>query len=213
MVIETRICVALACVVAMLACGGSSTQTGGGAGGMGGTGGTGGSGASGGTAGSGGSGLVAPAAQGGLAINVSPVSGGNCAIAPHDAQIGTNPPSQNNPGDRVIDGQDGASVGCQVVYPTPGTVSGSLEHGSMSFHVTGDVGATGGTAHISEYDPQNATTLQGDCTLSIIPPQEIAAGRIWASFACEAFSDPAQPTGTSCSASGTFVFENCSAAP
>ena len=148
-------------------------------------------------------------------INVHPQVGSTdaCHIPAHNAQIGANPPTGTSPGDRVIDGQAYAQVSCTVSGSGSFTVSGSISQGPTSFQIDGTVNGTSGTGTAGEYDPQSAQSLvsdPGDCTITVTAPQEIASGRIWASFECNSFSNPSVPKTTACASSGHFVFDNCS---
>jgi len=158
---------------------------------------------------------VAPPAQGAMGINVTtkpPSPAGVCNIKAHNAQIGANPPTSSAPGDRVIDGQDGAAVRCSVSGSGAFSISGSLSQGPTSFQISGSFNGTTGTGTAAEYDPENGQFLSSkpdDCTITVAPPQEIASGRIWADFKCASFFNESVPSTTQCAATGHFVFENC----
>lgn len=167
---------------------------------------------------------VPPPPKGGMfiSINAAPVAvtpaGRKCNIQFHDAAIGSPPPSAAAPGGRVTDGEGGARVSCRVsksgdVFK----ITASAAHKKISFSVNGEIAPKGkGTASIIESDPVSLVALRNPtdtpCVLSVeSEPLEVAAGRIWAHFACPAFVDATQPDGPLfCEAeSGWFVFENC----
>jgi len=160
------------------------------------------------------SGSAPPPAQGSLYIHIASSSstpaGKTCNIPAHNAQIGTQAPGQTDPGTRVEDGNSGAYVRCTVKGSSTFTVTGTMRKGSVSFQLNGKVPKTGdGTASISSYDPNSATTLSSpngtECTVT---PIQLAGGRIWAHFECPGFTNPSSPS-TYCKADGFFVFENC----
>ena len=164
---------------------------------------------------------VAPPAQGAMEIRIYPPSnaGANkCSLPAHVKILSGNPtdtakPSKTEPGERLIDGQDGASVKCTVSGGGSFSVSASVLKDPVSFGMSASINGTTGTGSVSEYDPDDTVTLISDpagCTFTVTPPQEIASGRVWGSFSCPTnFRDPNQPGGTSCASEGNFVFENC----
>jgi hypothetical protein len=107
---------------------------------------------------------------------------------------------------------DGASAAVKCTVAGGGdsfTVSGVLSASGVGFSVTGTLGQTGGTAAVtSEHDRYNLQDTA--CNISIVPGKgEIKPGAIWADFNCLKFGD--RTTGDfNCSASGKFLFENCS---
>ncbi len=165
------------------------------------------------------SGSAPPPAQGSLYIHVSaatnppPPAGKKCNIAAHNAQIGSQAPTQTSPGDRVQDGNKGASVHCTVKGKSSFSVSGSMRKGSVSFQINGQVPKVGGgdgTASISSFDSTSGATMDStDNPACTVTPIEIAGGRIWAHYVCPGFINTDSPS-TYCQADGFFVFENCS---
>jgi hypothetical protein len=162
--------------------------------------------------------IVPPPAQGGLNISVGPpFAGGSCPSTGFNATIALRDGPdhrQNDPGDRMIDGDDDATVSCRVAGSNEFGVSGNLERLGSSFSLTGGTIAGGGTGTASASmllpDLANALTSAEPCSLSVATrPLEVAAGRIWAIIECPNLSVENDPGGAACAARGEFVFENC----
>lgn len=132
------------------------------------------------------------------------------------------------PGRRLADGEEGASVACSIDGGMPhqieGRISGTQSHPSAQFQETvgivieagwinalesGGTGEAAITLHTGGvYYRSPAETV---CTLSLESAAEenqfsVGTGSIYARFDCPELEDP--PT-TGCSASGAFVFERC----
>ncbi len=119
-------------------------------------------------------------------------------------------------GSRVEDGVDGASVTCRVVTSGDGfAFDGNVQEGSRAFTIIAnvapdDAGGHTGIGTVWHTDP-NSPALNSDdgaCTVTVLPNQDIASGRVWGNFQCATVSANNQP-GIACSAEGSFVFENC----
>jgi hypothetical protein len=157
---------------------------------------------------------VEPPPQGSLIINVtsSPDAppGTSCPSIGHTKNIGVPPPSANNPGQRVVDGE-GGNVACTVKGGDPAKFNGKINQGNISFTMIGETGATG-TGNIIYYDNEIALTMQSPSDNPCIITAEktgtgyqVEAGRIWAEFSCPLMTKE----NYSCKASGIFVMENC----
>ena len=164
---------------------------------------------------------VPPPPQGGVNISVrsAPSSvtpaGKKCTVGGHQAFIGSPPPDASKPGSRVVDGEGGASVSCNVRKSADGfSINGNANHKGVSFSVTGSVMPAGtGTVTILHRNPTVLETVKSDqatpCTISVEDaPLQVASGRIWAKFSCPALTANQQPT-LFCEGEGFFVFENC----
>ncbi|MEZ4222683.1 MAG: hypothetical protein R3B13_17205 [Polyangiaceae bacterium] len=159
-----------------------------------------------------------PPAQGGLSLSVdassSPPSGASCTIQAHTASIGQPPPDAANPGGRVVDGQDGASVTCAVRPSASGfDVTGIISRAGISFGIQGKVAADGtGTADVTYFDPASAITLKSPastpCQLSAPQASTVSAGRIWAGIQCPGLAGEATPA-LYCAGQGHLILENC----
>jgi hypothetical protein len=161
---------------------------------------------------------VPPPAQGSLSVSVGPpFAGGACPSTGFNQKIslGDGPDHRkNDPGDRVIDGQDGASASCRVVGGgTSFNFSGSLERLSNAFTVTGTVTKGGtGTGQSSMFFPDVADVITSSepCNIKVdTAPLEVAPGRIWGTIECPTMAVADRPGGASCGARGEFVLENC----
>jgi hypothetical protein len=109
----------------------------------------------------------------------------------------------------AVDGS-GASVKCTVSGgPDSYNVNAVLAQGLVGFSMSGTFGPGGGKGYVSS-DYQQYNLSDQNCDITIVPNQgEIKPGAIWASFNCTKFGDPT--TGQfGCTASGKFLFENCS---
>jgi len=160
---------------------------------------------------------VPPPAQGSLTMSVGPpFAGGTCPSTGFNGKIalGDGPNHRNNdPGDRVIDGQDDATASCRVGGSDTFTFSGSLEHLTSAFSITGGTISKGGTgtAEVSMFFPDVADVISSSepCRLSVATaPLEVAPGRIWATIECPTLTVADRPDGA-CGARGEFVMENC----
>jgi hypothetical protein len=178
-----------------------------------------------GSGGSGGSGgPIPPPAQGGLRMNFRPSSlpTGACSIGTNIVGIavgGAYPRyTSGNPGQRVIDGQDGAEVSCKVAGSSQFAVSATIRKEGASFSVAADVASGGmGTGQVTASHP--LTTLRPfaparslndpDCEFRVDEtPLEVSVGRIWAAFSCPVVRDE-QDVNVACALDGEFVLENC----
>jgi hypothetical protein len=148
----------------------------------------------------------------------------NCPVPGKTYQVG-NPksPSPTDFGDRLIDGEHGASIKCSVHGSGPYTFSGTIkgtssEKDPVTLTITSGVvnaDKTTGTATVAVYTPQLAGTFssaEGACTITVVG-QQIKAGSVWATIACDSVTSSS--TGQGCSIGPvsstitTFVLENC----
>jgi len=156
-----------------------------------------------------------PAAKGGSHFQIT---SGGCNV-----QTGFSIPAEGQPtsstylGSRVEDGKDGANVDCRVVKSGDSfSFDGNLQVGSRAFTIIGNVtpaetGGFDGQGTVWHTDP-NSPALNSDtdaCEVTILPNQDVDAGRVWGNFQCTEVHANNQP-GVVCRAQGSFVFENCS---
>jgi len=128
-------------------------------------------------------------------------------------------PNTVSPGDRLVDGEQGASITCSVrgagsSYTFSGAIRGATGQGDLVDLEMTDGSITGqtGSVTLSVNTPQLAsrfTSTAGGCTVTVIG-DNVKSGSVWASVACSAITDPSTP-GVTCSVGSvsTFVFENC----
>jgi hypothetical protein len=156
-------------------------------------------------------------------IGVDPELSGDAArLAQLPAVDGT------EPGRRIEDGEEEASISCSVSggmpYLIEGRISGTQSHPSAQFQenvglviedgwIDAAEAGGGGEAIITLHTGgiYYSTPIDSVCTLSLESMAEdnqfsVDQGRIYARFDCPELADP--PT-TGCSASGAFVFERC----
>ena len=167
-------------------------------------------------------------AQGNLTLSIQPPTGtGNCPVPGTTYVIG-NPKGPNNvppspsAGDRLIDGEHGATIKCSVQGSSTFTFSGTIKgitnttpSSKVSFQIlSGSVNMDQmtGTATVAVNTNElagNFTSPTGDCKVSVVGPN-VKGGSIWASITCPNISDPTSP-GKACKVGDTttFVLENC----
>ncbi len=153
-----------------------------------------------------------------LFASADPATQKFCKIV-HSMQMAKNsqPPNHetNSPGQRLADGDSGYHVSCKIHGSTDFTINGKIVGPTSQFEFAGTATKGGtGQGNVSEYDSQYQTSVSnpGDqpCTFTVTPdPLQVAPGHIWATFSCPAVLDDSNATGTTCGASGEFVFENC----
>jgi hypothetical protein len=178
---------------------------------------TGSGGASGGLAGSGG----APPAQAGLLLQIRSASpaipGKACNVTaltktvPDEDPYAVEGPTTTTPGERVVDGEQRSQISCTVSGDSLFDVTGSIEFGSTSFVIMGEVTAgSTGSATVSAYTPDTGALTSPStnlCTIDVsTSPLQVDSGAIWASFDCPTLETPPS---TACGASGVFILENC----
>lgn len=155
-----------------------------------------------------------------LTLAVQPANHGSCPVTGKTYVVG-NPSGPNSvmPGDRLIDGEQGAKVQCSVLGSGPYNFSGSIRGTSSEGDVVTVKFSDGivnqdkqtGTATLSVYTPQLASTFvsaAGSCTVSVLG-DNVKAGSLWATVSCPSITEPA--AGQTCAVGpiSTFVFENC----
>jgi hypothetical protein len=170
-----------------------------------------------------------PPAQAAVAITIG-VGAGACRIA--GGEITTPPDKPGNVGEVsgalscnlqtagcspdahvVVQGDPNTTVTCSVA-PNGASfdVSVSVISGSrMSFSASGSVNTDGGALAVYEFDQSTQATLSDPaCAITILNNLgTVKKGAIWARFNCSNFTDPTAAGGTSCNATGEFIFENC----
>jgi hypothetical protein len=149
--------------------------------------------------------------DGALTIAIQP--SGACQVVaplfniPSTSDDPMNPPvvliQRGEDGFRVTDGEKGASVSCKISGKDQFDLNASISQGSFSsFFVTGTVTSSSGTVEIREIHPDSVSLSSTECTLT---PKFLSGEAIHADFNCPMFNGSM----FTCSATGTFVFENC----
>jgi hypothetical protein len=135
-----------------------------------------------------------------------------------------NPDGPNNAmaGDRLIDGEHGATINCSVHGSSSFTFSGKIKgqtkntpSDNVALTITNGIINTDkmtGTATIAVNTTQLANTLTsplGACTITVVG-DNVKPGSLWATASCPSITDPSTP-GNACSVgpTTTFVLENC----
>jgi hypothetical protein len=161
-----------------------------------------------------------------LSIQKPTTGAGNCPVTGKTYDVG-NPkapvstPPKPDPGDRLTDGEHGASIQCSVKGSGPFTFSGSIE-GITSEGDPLTVGVTNGvinadkvsgTAKINVYTKElsgSFTSTADGCAVTVL---FVKPGSVWATITCPSIVNSS--TAQECSVGpvgGTisnFVFENC----
>jgi len=160
--------------------------------------------------------------QGNLTLSVQQALTGpvNCPV-PGKTYIVGNPsgPTAVDDGDRLIDGEHGASIKCSVhgggPYTFSGTIKGlSSESDKVTFTITnGNVSAdkATGTATIAVNTPQlpgTFTSPEGGCALTIVNGN-VKGGSIWATANCPTITEPSTAKTCAVGTTTTFILENC----
>jgi hypothetical protein len=160
-------------------------------------------------------------AQGNLTLSIQPPAGAGTCVMPQTYVVG-NPKGPNNAmaGDRLIDGEHGATIKCSVHGSGPFTFSATIKGlSSASDPVTltitnGTINADkmAGTATVAVNTPQLANTFSsaaGACPVTVVGTN-VKPGSLWATVSCPNITDPSTP-GKACSVGPitTFVLENC----
>jgi hypothetical protein len=166
----------------------------------------------------GGAGNQPPPAQGAFALSVKPLSpappGKACPSTGFTSEV---PVGGGLDADtyleRVVDGEDGASVTCAVQGDSSFLVSANLRLGALALVVNGTIAADRrGEAEVTITDSQHLSgslvgaSCQLDAQQGVGTYFQVKAGSLWAGFSCAAVE--AVPT-SACAASGYFVIENC----
>ena len=165
-------------------------------------------------------------AQGNVTVSIQkPTSGAlNCPVPGKTYAVG-NPkgPSPTNYGDRLIDGEHGATIKCSVTGSGPFSFSGTIKGSTaQSDQVTvtltnGVINADKltGTATVAVYTNDLAgsfVSMAGACTVNVVPPN-VKPGSIWATLECPLVSNLTTGQGCSVGPVGAtitaFVLENC----
>lgn len=171
----------------------------------------------GGTAGAG----VLPA-QGATSLQIGGPSS-TCPVPGNVYPLGKPAPTEVDPGQSLVDGENDTKISCSVRGTGPYTFAGSL-HGTSTDTQSDPITVTfsngtinadklTGTVSVSVFTPElDGTFTSGStpCTVTVIN-QQVKGGSIWANFSCPTLS---LPPSTVCSSGvapsvSTFVFENC----
>jgi hypothetical protein len=160
--------------------------------------------------------------QGNLSLSIQkPTTGSQTCPVPGKTYVLGNPDGPNSamPGDRLIDGENGATIKCSVKGGGPFNFSGTLKGtSSESDKVTMTISSgvinadkLTGTATVGVYTPQLAGTFtspDGGCTVGVVGNQ-VKAGSLWATISCPTISYPSTAQSCSVGTTTTFVLENC----
>ena len=160
--------------------------------------------------------------KGNLTLSVQPPKGaGTCSVTGKTYVVAAAKgvgPKPSSPGDRVVDGENGATIKCSVHGSGPFTFSGTIKgisSGSdrVTFTITnGVIGADRltGTASIAVNTTQIPNTLASDgCAVAVVQ-DAVKPGSLWATVTCANINDPSSPgIGCSVGPDTTFVIENC----
>jgi hypothetical protein len=160
--------------------------------------------------------------QGNLTLSVQkPVSGALTCPVPGKTYVVGNPdgPNSSMAGDRLIDGENGATIKCSVKGSGPFNFSATIkarssESDMVTLTITNGVinaDKLTGTASVGVYTPQLAgtfTSTEGGCTAGVVAGN-VKPGSLWATISCPIINYPS--TGQACSVgtTTTFVLENC----
>ena len=163
-------------------------------------------------------------AQGNLTLSIQPPVGtGNCPV-PGTTYVLGNPkgPNSISAGDRLIDGEHGATIKCSVQGSSTFTFSATIKgitnttpSSKVSLQMSSGVinmDRMTGTATVAVNTNElggSFTSPAGACTVGVIG-DNVKGGSLWATVTCPNISDPSSP-GKACSVGTitTFVLENC----
>ena len=165
--------------------------------------------------------------QGNLVLSIQPPMGtGVCMVSGKTYALGNpTPPTVGppaKPGDRLIDGEHGATIKCSVHGAGPATFSGTIkgitkdsEANRVSLIITNGIinaDKMTGTATLAVNTTQLPNTLTSDanaCTITVVG-DNVKPGSLWATATCPNIKDPSAP-GSACSVGPitNFVLENC----
>jgi hypothetical protein len=159
-------------------------------------------------------------AQGNLTLNIQSLNRMSCPVAGKVYVLGDpQGPNTVTPGDRLVDGVNGASIECSVrgtgPYTFSGTISGiSSEDATVEATITNGVvnaDKLSGSATFSVHTPDLGSTFSsesGGCTVNVIA-ENVKSGSLWASISCPSVTSPS--TGQVCAIGSisAFVLENC----
>ena len=163
-------------------------------------------------------------AQGNLTLSIQPPVGtGNCPV-PGTTYVLGNPkgPNSVSAGDRLIDGEHGATIKCSVQGSSTFTFSATIKgitnttpSSKVSLQMSSGVinmDRMTGTATVAVNTNElggSFTSPAGACTVGVVG-DNVKGGSLWATVTCPSISDPSSP-GKACSVGTitTFVLENC----
>jgi hypothetical protein len=160
-------------------------------------------------------------AQGNVTLSVQqPMTGSPTCPVPGKIYVVGNPlgPSATSAGDRLIDGEHGATIKCSVHGSGPFTFSGSI-HGTSSEKDPVTVTFTGGmisadkltgTGTVSVYTPSvdGFTSSDASCTFTVVS-QQVKHGSLWATFSCPSITQSSTAKSCQIGSTSAFVLENC----
>jgi len=160
--------------------------------------------------------------QGNVTLSVQkPTTGSLTCPVPGKTYVVGNPkgPTTAAPGDRYIDGENGATIACSVKGGGPFNFSATIKASStesdkVTMTITSGVinaDKKTGTATVGVFTPQLAGTFispEGGCAVSVVG-DNVKPGSLWATVSCPIINYPS--TGQACSVGSitTFVLENC----
>ena len=166
-------------------------------------------------------------ARGNLKLSIQKTAG-NCPVTGKTYNVG-NPdppistPPQPDPGDRLTDGEKGASIQCSVQGSGPFTFSGTIKGTSaegdpVTVSMTNGVinaDKVAGTVRLNVYTKELAgsfTSTVDGCTVTVVSGN-VKPGSLWATVSCASITNPS--TAQDCSVGpvsatiSNFVLENC----
>src|SRR4051812_18272959 len=164
-------------------------------------------------------------AQGNMTLSIGDPTGAKCPASAKTYQVG-NPTAPsitavpNEDGDRLIDGEKGASIKCSVTGSGPYNFSATIkalssESDKVTLTVTNGIinaDKATGSATVAVNTPQlsgnSFVSEPGACVVSVVN-QNVKAGSLWASVSCAKVT--LASTGQSCAVGMTtnFIVENC----
>ena len=129
------------------------------------------------------------------------------------------PTSPTTLGDRIDDGEDGARVECTVAETSDDaySIDGLIAYDDHRFRIMGVLQSAGANGYLGRGTVQYATPEDGPlesradaCSLTVLPDQDVADGRVWGNFTCPALDGADTSSAASaCGLEGSFVFETC----
>jgi len=157
-------------------------------------------------------------AQGGLTLSIQKPPGTvTCPVPGKTYEVG-NPkgPTSISAGDRLVDGENSASIKCSVKGSGPFTFSGSIhtDVSKLTLSLTNGVvnaDKLTGTATVTVYTADLSGTFASAasaCTVSVIN-QQVQPGSMWATLSCPTVTNGSTAQSCAVGETTTFVLENC----
>ena len=159
-------------------------------------------------------------AQGGVTLSIEksnatcPVPGKTYEVC-HSKGHG---PTNAAAGDRLIDGESGASIKCSVKGNGPYSFSGNIhglstENELVTVTITNGVisaDKTTGTGTVNVYTPtvMGFISAEGTCVFNVVN-QQVKGGSLWATFSCPSITQASTSQVCAVGTTSAIVFENC----